>query len=338
VVWDLEEGHDVSPVQHAGERVWALAPDGAWLVASGPAGVQLRRRDGTVDASVDLDGVTPAFLAGGKLLLASDQADARVRELDSGREITLAHLRGHQWHTESRDGERVVFFGHGDALRVFDTDRGELVFTADVDAHAAALAPDGTWVAWLELPDDEVAQAVACWRRLDDPEGRILRIPVPGWPKLLAPAPHGDELLAATESTLVRWRPREGTHRPVEGLGYVAANRIRYSADGRLLYFEGYDRIDVRENADDLPRLGTLHPLLDGGWLVVSEAGALDGSETAPQSMMTVVDGAGGDVLVHVGTLGWDRFAVEGLWAQLRAGRRVVPAIEPAPRPVLSAP
>ena len=84
-----------------------------------------------------------------------------------------------------------------------------------------------------------------------------------------------------------------------------------------------------------MPRLGTLFPLLDGGWAAMSEDGALDGSETAPEHVMTVVEGPAGDVLLHGGTLGWDRYAVEGLWGQLLAGMRVVPPIEAAPRPVV---
>lgn len=334
VVWDLEERRDVSPVQHVGERALAVAPDGAWIVAAGPSGVQLRRRDGTVEWSRDVNDTTPSFIAGGKVVLAQYQGEVRVRELEGGREVVLADAGSGGRFSASADGSRLVSFGYNDPLRVYDTTRGDPLLVLDVRPRHAVMSPDGSWVAWLEVPSDQEPETVACWRRIADPDGPVIRISVPGWAKLLAAAPGSDELLAVTESAIVRWRPQEGWQRAIEGFEYVSANEIRYSADRRLLLFEGYDRVDVRENADGLPRLGTLYPLLDGGWSVMSEQGALDGSETAPASMMTLVEGPTGDVLVHGGTLGWDRFAVDGLWAQLMAGRRVRPPMEAASRPV----
>jgi hypothetical protein len=335
VVWDLEEGRDVSPVQREGEHTMAMAPDGSRLVAVGKAGLQLRRRNGTVEWSRDVNDTTLGFIAGGKLVMSRYQGEVRVRELESGEEVVLPDAGTGYRYAASADGARLLFFDFNEPLRVYDTERGELLLALDVRARHGVMAPDGSWIAWLEVPDEQKPETVACWRRIADPEERVIRIPVPGWAKLLAAAPASDELLAVTESAIVRWRPQEGWQRAIEGLGYVAANGIRYSADGRLLLFEGYDRIDVRENADGLPRIGTLFPLLDGGWAVMSEDGALDGSETAAEHWMTVVEGAAGDVMLHGGTLGWDRFAVEGLWAQLMAGRRVTPAIEAAPRPVV---
>jgi hypothetical protein len=336
VVWDLEQGRDVSPVQREGEHTLAIAPDGSRLVAVGPVGgMQLRRRDGTVEWSRDVNDTTPGFIAGGKLVMSRYQGEVRVRELESGNEVVLADAGTGRRYAASADGGRLLFYDYNEPLRVYDTERGELLLVLDVRARYGVMAPDGSWIAWLEVPDDQRPETVACWRRIADPAERVIRIPVPGWAKLLAAAPGSDELLAVTESAIVRWRPQEGWQRPIEGMGYVSANEIRYSADGRLLRFEGYDRIDVRENADGLPRIGTLFPLLDGGWAVMSEDGALDGSETAPEHLMTVVEGTAGDVLLHGGTLGWDRYAVEGLWAQLMVGRRVAPAIEAAPRPVV---
>lgn len=333
VVWDLEAEREVSPLQREGEHTLAVAPDGAWLVAVGPAGVQLRRRDGTVEWSRNVNDTTPTFIAGGRVVLAQYQGEVRVRELESGREVVLQDAGAARRSAASADGSRLVLFDHGEPLQVYDTERGELLLALDVRAHHAVMAPDGSWIAWLEVPDPQKADTVACWRRLDDRDERVIRIAVPGWAKLLAAAPSSEELLAVTESAIVRWRPQEGWKRAIEGFESVSASEIRYSADGRLLLFEGYDRVDVRDNADGLPRLGTLYPLLDGGWSAMSEDGALDGSETAPSSMMTLVEGPAGDVLVHGGTLGWDRFAVDGLWAQLMAGRRVRPPIEAAPRP-----
>lgn len=336
VVWDLETERDVSPVQREGEHTLAMAPDGSRLVTVGRGGLELRRRDGTVEWSRDVNDTTPGFIPGGKLVLARYQGEVRVRELESGKEVVLPDASaGGRRLAASADGSRLLLFDYNEPLRVYDTDRGELLLALDVRARYGVLAPDGSWVAWLEVPDDQKPETVACWRRIADPEERVIRIPVPGWAKLLAAAPGSDELLAVTESAIVRWRPQEGWQRTIEGLGYVSANEIHYSADGQRLLFEGYGRIDVRENAEGLPRIGTLFPLLDGGWVAMSEDGALDGSETGPEHVMTVVEGATGDVLVHGGTLGWDRFAVEGLWGLLMAGQRVVPAIEAAPRPVV---
>lgn len=334
VVWDLEERRDVSPVQHEGEHALAVAPDGAWIVAVGPSGVQLRRRDGTVEWSRSVNDTTPSFIPGDKVVLAQYQGEVRVRELEGGHEVVLADAGSGGRVSASADGSRLVSFAYDEPLRVYDTARGQPLLVLDVRPRHAVMSPDGSWVAWLEVPDEQKPETVACWRRIADPDAPVSRISVPGWAKLLAAAPGSDELLAVTESSIVRWRPQEGWQRAIEGLEYVSANAIRYSADRRLLLFEGYDRVDVYESSDGLPRLGTLYPLLDGGWSVVSEQGALDGSETAPASMMTLVEGTTGDVLVHGGALGWDRFVVEGLWAQLLAGRRVRPPIEAAPRPV----
>jgi hypothetical protein len=284
--------------------------------------------------SRDVNDTTPGFIPGDKLVLAQYEGEVRVRELESGREVVLPEAGTGRRYAASASGDELVIFDHGEPLRVYDTRQGTLVLALDVKAHNATIAPDGSWVAWLETPDGKESETLACWRRIDDPEDRVLRLSLPGSPWLLTAAPDGSELLVATGYAMVRWRPLEGWQRSIEQPGYLAANDIHYSADGRLLLLEGYGRIDVRENADGLPPLGSLFPLLDGGWSAMSEAGALDGSQTAPEHLLTLVEGASGDVLMHGGTLGWDRFAVEGLWTQMLAGRRVAPPIEPAPRPV----
>ena len=69
-----------------------------------------------------------------------------------------------------------------------------------------------------------------------------------------------------------------------------------------------------------------LYPLLAGGWVAVSGAGAVDGSEDAVRSMATEVKGDGA-TLVFDGRLAWDAVHVPGTWSRALAGEDVAPPL-----------
>jgi hypothetical protein len=86
---------------------------------------------------------------------------------------------------------------------------------------------------------------------------------------------------------------------------------VTVTDDGGALLLPGYDHVQVRTNDRAMRRIAMLYPLLGGGWVVVSSAGAVDGSDDAVDSMITRVSGDGAR-LVFDGRLGWDGAHVAG--------------------------
>src|SRR5690606_5060433 len=115
--------------------------------------------------------------------------------------------------------------------------------------QAIALAPDASWFAWLEQREapDGHPSAVARVLALDPKPGRERSLALPGSAHQIVVSPRGDELLLIGD-VVTRWRPATGEHESIE-LGYIAANHVRYSTDGRWLFFAGYDRIDIHAAA-----------------------------------------------------------------------------------------
>lgn len=305
-------------------------------MAGDEGGLKLRSRDGTVAMSPPDKVADVRFLPGGRrAVLVVFEGPMLIRDLETGTDVELQRTGSSRRYQASADGSHIVVFGQGEPLEVLDTTTGKRLFQAKASTEAAALAPDGSWVAWMEHdePSNERPPTLTVHlRRIGRRFPKVAPIRVEGWPKQMVVSPRGDELLVVTESSITRWWPSRRKHQAIPGIGHVVANRIRYSPDGRQLFFEHFNRVELRNNDDGLAVLATIYPQLDGGWSVMSAKGAVDGSGTAPHNVMTVVEGPK-DMLVHDGTLGWDRFAVSGLYARARAGEVVEPPLPSAPRP-----
>ncbi|MCA9691404.1 MAG: hypothetical protein KC636_17505, partial [Myxococcales bacterium] len=340
VVWDMYAGRRLDLGIRPDEQLVALSPDGALVVVRTLAGGELRRvATGAVAARwPDTDGELAAnFSARGTHVIIDigwrDRRRVLVRALESGHERTLALPPESATPILSGRGEAIVARAYKSALFVVDPSSGQLRQRIDAPGvDAVALADDGSFVVWM-AGDDDRPEGVVHYQSLRTGDGGDARtIAVQGWPKRegLAISPDGREVLIGTEQSLTRWRPHEDVVEAFTGWGYFAENRLAYAATGDGLLLTRYDRVDVHHNDRGLTRVGSLYPLTTGGWLAMSEAGAVDGSDDALAHAVTMVVGPR-DRWVDGGALAWDRLRVPGLYAALRAGRDEPPPIQALP-------
>ncbi|MEZ4448807.1 MAG: hypothetical protein R3B09_04940 [Nannocystaceae bacterium] len=332
VRWDLLRGRDLAEGLDPGEVVIA-AEDAATRVTRRGRELLLRR-----------DGAPPRVLE-----VLGEDAEVSAQFAGTARDRLVVDLRGqavageHQViHHDLAAGARTVLpFApiHGGSLsadgeviggstgqgtiEVVRARDGRRMARVDAEAIAVALAPDASFIAWIERGKSPIT--VARVLPLADPEAPGAEAPapielrVPGWPKGLAIAPDSQEILVITQESITRWRGREGTATLLDERTFVSANRIHYSADGRHLFFENFHRVDVHRNVDGAPRVASIVPLLTGGFLVQGVDGAVDGSADAPLGVMTWVTGPGGEAMAARGELAWDRLAEPGLYGWILA-------------------
>lgn len=336
IVWDLEQRRQLALPLAEGERVTAMAADGSRYAVVTNEGFELRRLDGTVEHRDDnrdirvewfaRDGhlaVLTRYLQADQLI---DLARGHVVDLHSSDEAGVAHA-------VDAAGTRVLRLT-SNMIELFDGASGaRLSARGGHTTKAIALAPDASWYAWLEQrKEPDGALAVAHQLPLGRKSVRERSISVPGWAAQLVVSPRADELLVVSEDALTRWHLGSGESEPIDLAGYLWANTIRYSADGRWLFFAGYDRVEIRANSGRLPVAAIVHPLLDGSWTVISSSGAVDGNSGAWEQLATVLEGPI-DSMVLPGSMAWDRFAVAGLLGLVLAGHEVHPPLPPSTPP-----
>ena len=126
---------------------------------------------------------------------------------------------------------------------------------------------------------------------------------------------------------LHRWTPATGAHTQHDALHIAGTRRIGVVPGGEVLLLTAYDRIILVAADAKFTHLATLIPLLTGGWMARSAAGAFEGSDDAPRHLVTRAEGPR-DALLLDGALGWDGALVPGLYRRALAGELV-----PAPIP-----
>lgn len=326
VAWDLFSGASLNDGKLldsvvAGSFAYRIERDGSGWVVSNATGKKVYPFDDESPERVEFLGES------GRQLIARRGTKVYFVDLEKRREqaleVTTAARAGRETSSRaSADGGRVAILGEDMTLRVFETAGGTLVLSRPLDIDTQqyrgdfALAPDGSWIAWQEqlerpkngLPDVRV-HVVGIDRGVRD-----RTVTVPGWADILAPHPDSQELLIATENTINRLDISSGQLTD-EGFEYVGVNSLHYALDATLVLFERYGQVDIRANAPGLPVLASVYALDNKGWFVQTRNGAVDGSDNAPQSLATIVDGPL-DATVLPGQVAWDRFAVPHLLAQ----------------------
>lgn len=234
----------------------------------------------------------------------------------------------------SDDGRWLATARHDQPLKIWRVATGELVATLDDQVRQVAFAPDGAFVVWLRQVEARKPGGRARLRWLDEPaRSDMPEAPFSGWGEHVAVAPAGDEvMILAEDGRVTRWRPSTGARAELQQTDLVLSRRVQYADDGKTLLLVGYGRVDIRANDAALTPIAAVAPLLSGGWLARSHAGAFDGSEDAPAHLIARVQGAG-DELVHDGRLVWDAVHVPGVVARALAGEDVAPPLPLAPAP-----
>ncbi len=180
-------------------------------------------------------------------------------------------------------------------------------------------ARDGEHMAWSVRPRSEEWPTIVRVRRLNDsPDVREREFPGESG-ELVFTMDGAEVLLTDGEGGVLRWRWATDELRQHER---VRATGIQPSADGRVVFMQRGDSVEIRRNDETLRRVATVHALGTSGWLVMSESGAVDGSEDARDSVVTRVT-RGVETLVFGGGLGWSGAHVDGLLARALSGEDV---------------
>jgi WD40 repeat protein len=339
IVWDLEQRRQLVLPIGEGERVASMADDGTRYAVDTGKGLALRRRDGVVEHRGDNRVARVEWFASDGHLAVLHRHEGADQFIDFSRDHVVNlqssdHDDG-RVHAVDAAGTHVLRLTDN-MIELFDGASGKRTSARAANSiEAIAIAPDASWFAWLEKVRDESDGPTAVAHLLPLVRGGRLRtLSVPGWAKQLVVSPGGDELLVVSEDALTRWNVTTDEREPIDLDGWMWANDIRYSADGRWLFFAGYDRVTIRANSGRLAVVAIVHSLLDGSWMVMANSGAVDGNARAWEQLATVVDGPI-DSVVLGGGLGWDRFAVAGLLGFVLAGQEVQPPLAASPRPVV---
>ncbi|HEY8379787.1 MAG TPA: hypothetical protein VIK91_25025, partial [Nannocystis sp.] len=337
VVWDLVTRRRLD-LTGPKEELLALAPAGDLAAIHTGDAVELRdvatgaaRFRAQVQTSAFSTTVQFSKTSGHVLIVTRDDKGRNftVVEMPAGKAAPVrAAIGPDEWVRLSPDGRWLASARHGQPVRIWRLATGELVATLEDHIRHFAFAPDGSFVVWLRQVDPREHGARARLRRLDEPErSRVPEIALEGWAEWVAVAPDGDEVVILNESgDVTRWRPTTGARTDVKDIDFITARRVHYADDGKTLLFEGYGRVMIRARDQALTPLAIVAPLLSGGWLAVSESGALDGSDDAPRHLVARVSGAG-DEFAHDGYLVWDALHVPGVVARALEGEAVPPRI-----------
>ncbi|MER6449226.1 NB-ARC domain-containing protein [Streptomyces venezuelae] len=197
----------------------AIAPDGSWLASATGRIVRLWEV-GTATSRVVLKGHrdpvrSVAIAPDGSWLATGGQDGLRLWDAATGRCRTTLGAGRALWVRITADGGRLAAGCGGDHVRLWDPASGESVATlgGGRDAgrgEAAAVAPDGTWVA---AATDRTVRVwdVAAGRRANDLNGH--RLPVTG----VAVAPDGSWLASTSRDRTVRlWDAGSGPDGPAD--------------------------------------------------------------------------------------------------------------------------
>ncbi len=342
-LWDIGAGRRMS-VTRGGEVLQALSADGRFAAVEVSDGLQVRevasgevvyrrtwaRHEGLYSVHVANRGhALVSFYSksgrheGGVELASPDGRVAKFRISspaglsDDGRWLVNRSVgfsgkddMSVSWYV-SRPGSKPV---HRHSLRS-KTGRGGLgpaervVFTRDAERIAWSVGGSGgSTVGTRRLVGEPVDRSYNFAGKLID----------------LAFSADGSEVLMLGESgRFVRWDwETSDTREHADASGTT----VTASADGQVLWFGRHDRVEIRRNDDALTRLAEVRPLSDGGWVVISAAGAVDGSARARDELLTVVQGSDA-TLVFGGALGWDGAYVGGTLARALGGELVRPPV-----------
>ncbi|HVI01304.1 MAG TPA: hypothetical protein VM869_21450 [Enhygromyxa sp.] len=324
----LDDGHTLGLLLDRALPSELLAIDSDGRVALGDRNGQLR----TWSAA---EGLSAAWLDAVEVGAIGDpelSADARFLQFRQGSKqvrwdlLDAAPLEAHPMHDgyTSADGSRWVVVGN-DGIVVDERPGSRRIASIDGPIEDAALAPDGSWVVWIERGyimsmeprhGSSVPATFVYTLELDgdgaEPEKRLV---VTGMPHRVLMVDDG-HVLIATDYSLVHWWPGSDETEKIQLPPTLRGELQRCSDDGRTLYFADDQHIELRANTRELTLLGVLRVHADG-WLLHTPSGVVDGSESAWEHMLTLVVEPSGEVLVHPGTLAWDRFAVDDLISQM---------------------
>lgn len=239
----------------------------------------------------------------------------------------------------SPDGRWRAELRHDAPLAIHDTRTDTVAHRSthsvkQYGAHTVDFARDSSCVVWIEPIEPRKPGLRVHFTPLTT-GARASVLELGGWPGAVSLSPDAAEvLILVQDGTLTRWRPDTGETLVHTEPALAGIHDVTIADDARTVLLAGFHRIEIRANDPHLTPLARLFPLLGGGWLVKSTAGAVDGSDDAVDNLVTRVRSST-DSLLFDGHLGWDAAHVPGLLARALAGENVPPPVlYRAPPPV----
>ena len=226
-----------------------------------------------------------------------------------------------RWHAEVDHSGLTIRDTRTDAVRHRST-RYERPF----QGRTIDFARDSSRVVWLESRDPDKPGFRVNLAPLTA-SAEVITLDLDGWPAAVSLSPDLTEVLIFDQGGVVtRWWPKTGATLVHKEATPRSVHQATIADDARTVMVSGYDRIQIHANDRQLTPLATLFPLLGGGWLVTSTAGAVDGSDDAVDSLVTRVR-TDAEVSLFDGHLGWDAAHVPGLLTRALAGEDVAPPV-----------
>lgn len=335
-VWSLSERRLIA-VLGSSEGLVALSAEGERAALQAGEGWEIRElASGTVEARAPGRLAGAQFVAGGALLAVGWRKEPWFVALPGGEPRPLAAPLSGVERRMSVDGAWLAGRDADGTLLLWRVRPGGEVRIFAAPTDAIAFADDGSILAWVER---ERAGAGPAGRRLGVlglEAGAVERGEVfAGAGVTIELSPDGTEAWIVDVHPgrrVQRWSTR-GTPRVLE-VFEVAGERdgVALVDTGVLILLVGRERIEVRRRDRSLARLGTIRPLHEGGWVLFTEAGALDGSDDAPDRVVAQVEGSRGS-LTLTGRVFWDAMHVPDALERVLAGDAVAPPVLPVASP-----
>lgn len=331
-LWSLPERRPIARLGSS-EGLVALSPEG------GRAALQARdaweiRELASRTAEVRAPGrlARAQFVGGGALLALGWREEPWFVALPGGQPRPLAAPLAGVERRMSVDGAWLAGRDTDGTLQVWRARPGGEVRMFAAPTGAFVFADDGSFLAWVERARPAARQLSVL--RLE--AGAIDRGEVfSGAGGTLELSPDGAELWIVDVPpgrTVRRWSTRGGP-RVLEAFEVAGArDGVEFVDTGVVVLLVGRERIEVRRRDRSLARLGTIRPLHEGGWVLFTEAGALDGSDDAPDGVVAQVEGPRG-ALTLAGRVFWDAVHVPGALERVLAGEEVAPPVLPVASP-----
>lgn len=334
-LWDLKKRVSLLPSLPKGAELLAVSPDGAFAA--------IRAERGAVDILALESGknlfryAVPSnqavYASASKVSLLLTVQDYPKQNLvlctiakASCEALGAIDINGRAARI-SEDGRLIAGFGGETGISVWKTGSNTRILNDTERVHSMGFSKDGSVVAWIAHPDREKRDIMVHIRRVGEAWKRSY--PLEGWPSDVAVSADGSEVVALMESgTAWRWQAAGDQSSVLKDTAFIRARRVRFSDTGKTLFFEGFNQIAFRRNDAVFSEILTLYPLLSGGWLAKSHAGAVDGSSDAAKSLAVQVS-LGNEKAVFDGEFAWDAAHVDGVVERALKGEDVAPLLIP---------
>ncbi len=326
--WDVVRGEQVPVPASPEEWPLAVAPTGEVMAVEVSGGVELRPFVAGPSAVVRVEGGRRVQFTRKFALVTGDPGrmpEFVIVDLATGEQRRVTVPGPRRRATLSSDAGWVATQDHDGVLQVWRTDNGTLAHRLDAKTQDVAFAPGDAAVAWT-LRNAGAKGGHVRYLALTGQNAAVQDQSLTDWPRALRFSATGSEVHVLLSDRLFRWDLARGPSQTPPDLSVAWFRDTESLAPLPLSVLRGYHRVELRADDPAWTPVARFYPLLEGGFVAVSAAGAVYGSNDAAASMVTRVS-LGSETLILDGRLGWEALYQPGLVARTLAGERVEPVL-----------